>query len=305
LLNHRFIREARGTQNLVHLIKRYEGWVALGEEEEYEDQPPEHEEYAINCQSNGSPNEQWNETWDFGTIRPSYGHNTGTRRFATRSASGTVRAVNSPAQGREPLQPLPAMQRPLTPPQSQRHSPKYGGMAKNERELSSPRKDANLQIATREEIDMYDSAESDGEAVQYYDFAEEDDGVGTSTTVKMSDRMTRLQDQSLAPSTGWQDPNGPPMRSPSPARKPVAPVRSESQITTPVASRYSVSDATGVPARSSATSTTAILHTATSTSTFGVNATPRASEHKVNHQRRTYDALEDILLPALDEVFLL
>jgi len=46
LLNHRFIREARGTQNLVHLIKRYEGWVALGEEEEYEDRPQEQEEYV-------------------------------------------------------------------------------------------------------------------------------------------------------------------------------------------------------------------------------------------------------------------
>ena len=46
MLNHRFIREARGTQNLVHLIKRYEGWVALGEEEPFEDQPQEQDEYS-------------------------------------------------------------------------------------------------------------------------------------------------------------------------------------------------------------------------------------------------------------------
>ena len=43
-----------------------------------------------------------------------------------------MRVVN---QGREPLQPLPAMQRPLTPPESQRHTPKYGGMAKNDQKL--------------------------------------------------------------------------------------------------------------------------------------------------------------------------
>src|SRR5579859_1332350 len=49
LLNHRFIREARGTQNLVHLIKRYEGWVALGEEEEFDDQPAQQEEYNPFC----------------------------------------------------------------------------------------------------------------------------------------------------------------------------------------------------------------------------------------------------------------
>lgn len=256
------------------------------------------------CQTNGSPSEQWNETWDFGTIRPSYGHNTGTRRYASRSTSGTVRAVNSPAQAREPLQPLPAMQRPLTPPQSQRHSPKYGGMAKSERELSSPRKEGNLQIATREEIDMYDSVGQEEEAVEYYDFEGEDESMGTSTTVKMSDRMARLQEQSLAPSVGWQDANGAPVRSPSPARKPVAPVRSDSHITSPTQSRYTMSDVSGVPARSSATSTTAILSTAPSISTFGVNATPRPSEHKPTPQRRTYDALEDILLPALDEVLL-
>jgi serine/threonine-protein kinase 24/25/MST4 len=45
LLNHRFIREARGTQNLVHLIKRYEGWVALADEEELEEQPREQDQY--------------------------------------------------------------------------------------------------------------------------------------------------------------------------------------------------------------------------------------------------------------------
>jgi len=49
LLNHRFIREARSTQNLIHLIKRYEGWVALGEEEEFDDQPAQQEEYNPFC----------------------------------------------------------------------------------------------------------------------------------------------------------------------------------------------------------------------------------------------------------------
>ena len=38
-------------------------------------------------------------------------------------------------------------------------------MAKSERELSSPRKEGNLQIATREEIDMYDSVGQEEEAV--------------------------------------------------------------------------------------------------------------------------------------------
>src|SRR6266496_231594 len=110
-----------------------------------------------------SPNEQWNETWDFGTIRPSYGHNTGVRRYATRNASGTMRVVN---QGREPLQPLPAMQRPLTPPESQRHNPKYGGMAKSEQKL---------QVATREEIDLYESAtDSD---VEFHDFEDDNEDI--------------------------------------------------------------------------------------------------------------------------------
>jgi serine/threonine-protein kinase 24/25/MST4 len=45
LLNHRFIREARGTQNLVHLIKRYEGWITLADDEEFEEQPRESDKY--------------------------------------------------------------------------------------------------------------------------------------------------------------------------------------------------------------------------------------------------------------------
>ena len=45
LLNHRFIKEARGTQHLVALIKRYEAWAACGEEEPFDDQPNEPDEY--------------------------------------------------------------------------------------------------------------------------------------------------------------------------------------------------------------------------------------------------------------------
>jgi len=45
LLNHRFIKESRGTQHLVALIKRYEAWAACGEEEAFDEQPTEPDEY--------------------------------------------------------------------------------------------------------------------------------------------------------------------------------------------------------------------------------------------------------------------
>jgi hypothetical protein len=260
----------------------------LGEEEEFDDQPQEHDDSS----------EQWDETWDFGTIRPSYGHNTGTRRYATRSASGTMRAINSVGQGREPLQPLPAMQRPMTPPQTQRVSPKYGGMAKAE--PSSPKKEGHLQVATRDEIDIY---ESDGEeAVVYYDFEEDEDGAGTSTTVKLSDKPLRPQERSS--SSGWQVANPPPVRTPSPP-KPMGHARSGSQIP-PAQSRYAISDNKGVPARNSALSSTAATSsTAVSPSVPqnpGFNAVPRSTDYNKAKQPRKYDPLEDILLPALDAV---
>ena len=316
-MNHRFIREARGTQNLVHLIKRYEGWVALGEEEEYEDQPQEHEEYPPPdplTLTHNSPNESWDETWDFGTIRPSYGHNTGIRRYATRSASGTMRAVNSPAAqgGREPLQPLPTMQRPMTPPQTQRQSPKYGGMAKTDSKMSSPnKKDGHLQIATREEIDMFDSMASDEDGMGYYDIGDEDDDddsevdgrAGTSTTVKMYEKPSRAQDQSQISATaaaGWQVNDTPPQ----PPPKSSIYSRSDTQVaTTPAQSRYAKSDgATGIQ-RTSATSSTAMSPPGSSVPAFSGNI-PRSrhQEQTPKPPQRRYDALEDILLPALDEV---
>jgi hypothetical protein len=294
LLNHRFVKEARGTQNLVHLIKRYEGWVALAEEEELDDQPLEQNEYIPDktLLTHSRPTEQWDETWDFGTVRPSYGHNTGVRRYASRNASGTMRIVNS-AQAREPLQPLPAVQRPLTPPESQRHPAKYGGMARNEREPSSPKKEGNLQISTREEIDLYDSPESDVEPVEYYDFEDDGQGIVTST-VKISDR--RLQEPS---STGWQVSNhSQQVRSPSPP-KPVAQSRTASQVTTSAQSRYARSDGTSAPVRSSATSSTAVPPTSPASPAFGANFPPRPPGKQ---PQRQYDVLEDILLPALDEV---
>ena len=275
LLSHRFIREARGTQNLVHLIKRYEGWVALGGEEELEDQP----------QPQDDANDQWDETWDFGTIRPSYAHNTGVRRYASRNVSGTIRAANSPAQGREPLQPLPTMQRPLTPPSSQRHTAKYGGMARDECEPpTSPKKD--LQVSTREEISMYDDHD-----IEYYDF-EEEPGAGTSTTVKMSDRLARHQD-SQSPAV--------PLRSPSPPKAPVHQNRVPSQIS-PAQSRYAKSEVTNVPLRSSATSSTAVSPPIPSTPAFSSTQVTRPLELKGKPQQRRFDALEDVILPALDEV---
>ena len=199
--------------------------------------------------------------------------------------------VMNPGPGREPLQPLPAMQRPLTPPESQRHVPKYGGMATP----ASPKRDAGakLQVATREEIDLYDSLDSDGEPVQYHDFEDdsEDDIVGQST-VKMTDRQ-RLQEpqQQQQPNTGWQISNAPQIRAASPSKQHVAAARS-SQATTPAQSRYAKSD--GVPIRSSATSSTVMSPTSPSIPQFPTRQTTKSP--------RKCDVLEDILLPALEEV---
>jgi hypothetical protein len=238
------------------------------------------------CHSDYSATDQWDETWDFGTIRPSYGHNTGVRRYATHNASGTMRVMN-PGPGREPLQPLPAMQRPLTPPESQRHVPKYGGMATP----ASPKRDGTkLQVATREEIDLYDSLDSDGEPVQYHDFeGDDDEDIVGQSTVKMSDRQ-RLQEPQ--PNTGWQISNAPQIRAPSPSKQHVAAARS-SQATTQAQSRYAKSD--GVPIRSSATSSTAMSLPTSPSTQFGP---PR----QATKSPRKCDVLEDILLPALEEV---
>jgi len=196
-----------------------------------------------------------------------------------------MRVIN-PVQSREPLQPLPAMQRPLTPPESQRHSPKYGGMA----QPSSPKKEGKLQVNTREEIDLYDSSDSDAE---YHDFEDDSqDMVGTST-VKITDRQ---------PNTGWQisTPSG--LRSPSPSKgivqppSPSKPARTASQVPTPAQSRYSKSEITAV--RSSATSSTALSPTSQATPTFTSNIPTRSTVKSP----QKYNALEDIILPALDEV---
>jgi hypothetical protein len=160
--------------------------------------------------------------------------------------------------GREPLQPLPSVQRPMTPPQTHRSPAKYGGMAQ-----TSPKKDTSLQIASREELDIYDS---EGDA-QYYDFEEE----GTSTV-----KPQKAQ-------SGWQI-----GRPASPQKQMHA--RSSSQVTSQP--QYAPSNGKVVP-RSSATSSTAVSPTTPATPTFGVNL-PRPP--------RKFDALEDILLPALDAV---
>jgi len=298
LLNHKFIREARGTQNLVHLIKRYEGWVAAGGEEVLEDQPQEPDEYvSLSCDSNGSSADQWNEAWDFGTIRPSYAHNTGMRRYATRNASGTMRIVNAPApQGREPLQPLPTMQRPMTPPESQRHG-KYGGMARTN---SSPKKDGNLEVSTREEIDLYDQMES-GEPIQYYDFVEDDEDesqIDGSSTVKIHDRPRMQDTQSV--SSGWPISSAPTVRPSSPTKAPTPSTRTPSQVgTSAQQTRYSsTSDGPAILQKRSTTTSTAVTSPTTpSIPAFGAGLPPRPPPK----QPRKFDVLEDILLPALDD----
>ena len=202
--------------------------------------------------------------------------------------------VLNPAQSREPLQPLPAMQRPLTPPESQR---KYGGMA----QPSSPIRDTKLQVNTREEIDLYDSSESD---VEYHDFEDDNQDMVGSSTVKITDR--RGQEQQANNGTGWQVSNNniPGLRSPSPTKDVVSPtkgishVRTGSQIPAPTPSRYSKSEVTAV--RSSATSSTALSPPSKATPSFTSNLPSRPN---VKPQQK-YNALEDILLPALDEVHL-
>lgn len=224
-----------------------------------------------------------------------------------------MRAVNSPAtaaaQGgqREPLQPLPTMQRPMTPPQSQRQSspPKYGGMAKTavDSKMSSPnKKDGHLQIATREEIDMFDSVDDEEEGMGYYDAADdnEDEGAGTSTTVKMYERPAPQSQTSSAANIGWQGNNNAPPSQPPPKSNIYS--RSETQVATPAQSRYARSDGTGIQ-RTSATSSTAMSPPATSVPAFGANIPRgRQPEQTPKAPQRRYDALEDILLPALDEV---
>jgi len=199
-----------------------------------------------------------------------------------------MRVVN---QGREPLQPLPAMQRPLTPPESQHHPPKYGGMAKN---------DQKLQVATREEIDLYESATDND--IEFHDFEDDNEDIVGTSTVKISDRRAQEGQPS---SSGWQV--NAPLRTPSPSKptivprspspsKPIAHARTGSQVTTPAQSRYANSESSGVPVRSSATSSTAVTPTSPSIPSFGANL-PRSAV-----RQKKYDALEDILLPALDEV---
>ena len=198
--------------------------------------------------------------------------------------------VMNPGTGREPLQPLPAMQRPLTPPESQRHVPKYGGMARAELS-TSPKRDGKLQVATREEIDLYDSLDSDGEPVHYHDFEDDDEDIVGQSTVKMTDRQRLQEPQS---NSGWQVSNTSQVRAPSPSKQ-LAPARS-SQATTPAASRYAKSD--GLAVRSSATSSTALSPTSPSITQFNQNL---PSRHATKSPRKC-DVLEDILLPALEEV---
>jgi hypothetical protein len=190
-----------------------------------------------------------------------------------------MRVVHS---GREPLQPLPAVQRPLTPPESQRHPPKYGGMA----QPPSPRKD--LQVCTMEDVNLFDSLDSD-----YYDGEEEED-VGSTSTVKIHDRPSAA--------SGWQSGNvgGAAKSSASPPKPAVPPKspsphgRASSQIPTPVQSQYTKSESTQFPVRSSAASSTAYASTTPSVPAFGANLPSRGQSYK-------YNALEDVLLPALEE----
>jgi hypothetical protein len=189
----------------------------------------------------------------------------------------------------------------MTPPQTQRQSPKYGGMAKSDSRMSSPKKDGHLQIATREEIDMFDSAMSDDDGMGYYDAVDgdDDDGAGTSTTVKMYERPAPSQDQSQISAVGWQVNNSVPPQVPP---KSSNYSRSDTQVPTPAQSRYAKSDGTGIP-RTTTTSSTAMSPPASSVPGFGANVSrSRAPEPPPKAPQRKYDSLEDILLPALDEV---
>jgi len=186
----------------------------------------------------------------------------------------------------------------MTPPQSQRHSTKYGGMARGDHESpASPRTDSVLQTSTREEIDLYDDND-----VEYYDFEDHQGAPGTSTTVKMSDRLARQQGHSQSPAPSkWEGASVPPLRPSSPA-KPTAQARVPSQVVSPAQSRYAKSESANVPARSSATSSTAVSPSIPSTSAFSSAQVNRPIEQKSKPQPRRIDALEDIILPSLDEV---
>ena len=162
------------------------------------------------------------------------------------------------------------------------------------------RNDQKLQVATRDEIDLYESAESD---VEFHDFEDDDEDIVGTSTVKLSDR----RGQEAQPSNSGWPANAAPLRSPSPTKQLVHPrspppsksitqVRSGSQVTTPAQSRYAKSDTSGVLMRSSATSSTAATPASPSISTFGSNL-PRSAV-----KPKKYDALEDIVLPALDDV---
>lgn len=168
--------------------------------------------------------------------------------------------------------------------------------------MSSPKKDGHLQIVTREEIDMFDSVVSDDDGVGYYDALDDDDdddGAGTSTTVKRYERPAPSQDQSQISAVGWQ------INNPAPPQVPPKSSnysRSDTQVATPAQSRYAKSDGQGIP-RTSATSSTAMSPPTSSVPAFGPNfSRSRPPEPPPKASQRKYDALEDILLPALDEV---
>jgi hypothetical protein len=183
---------------------------------------------------------------------------------------------------REPLQPLPAVQRPLTPPESQRHLPKYGGMA----QPPSPRKD--LQVCTMEDVNLFDSLDD-----EYYDGEEEED-VGSTSTVKIHDRSVAA--------SGWQPTNVDGAAKSSPPKAVVPPKspfpskhgRASSQIPTSVQSQYTKSESTQFPVRSSVASSTAYAPTTPSVPALGGILSSRGQSY-------TYSALEDVLLPALEE----
>ena len=120
--------------------------------------------------------------------------------------------------------------------------------------------------------------------------------------MKISERRVQEGQPSGA---GWQV--NAPLRAPSPSKptivhqspspsKPIAHPRTGSQVTTPAQSRYANSESSGIPVRSSATSSTVVSPTSPSVPAFGANL-PRSAV-----RQKKYDALEDILLPALDEV---
>jgi hypothetical protein len=136
-----------------------------------------------------------------------------------------------------------------------------------------------------EDVNLFDSLDSD-----YYDDEEAED-VGSTSTVKIHDRP--------GAASGWQSGNvggaakssppkpGVPPKSPSPSKH----ARASTQIPTPVQSQYTKSEGTQFPVRSSAASSTAYAPT---TPAFGAMPPSRGQSYK-------YNALEDVLLPALEE----